>query len=280
MLTLDAQIPWSQNMSRLGVSTIHLPISSPLIFTGRLRDLDSLSQAFGVQKNSTEDDIPTRCAVHGMPGVGKTKLVLRFAQLAFLQLLYSHIFWMSAAAPEKLVEGMAKILDIVGHPERTRAEQNAKLTAARLWLEDSQRFEGVRWLLILDNVDRSALEFLREHLPRTNMRGSILLTTRAADIADALVNVPGGHSTLELRVPDLVDTTNLLFSSLGIDVNAVTATQKTQAEQLVQNLGFLPLAVVQAASYMRQTKMTFNNMLEISKGERKIEVCLETQDVT
>jgi hypothetical protein len=131
---------------------------------GRLSELDFLSQAFGARDISTEEGVPTRCVVYGMPGLGKTKLVLRFAQVAFIQLLFSHIFWMSAATPDKLIEGMTQILYLVGHPERTRSEQNAKLIAARLWLEDSQRIDGVRWLLVLDNVDKSALEFLSKHL--------------------------------------------------------------------------------------------------------------------
>jgi hypothetical protein len=249
----------------------------PANFTGRLKELDFLSQVFGAP---TEEDVPTRCAVHGMPGLGKTMLVLRFAQIAFAQLLFSHIFWMSAATPDKVIEGMTKILDLVGHPERTRSQQNAKLTAARLWLEDSQRFDGVRWLLIMDNVDKSALEFLRDHLPRRNGNGSILSTTRATDVADSLVHVSGGrHSALELRVPDLPETTCLLFSSAGIDASTVIPVQKMQAEELVRNLGSLPLAVVQAASYMRQTNIKLDKMLLISKCERKIEVCPQNQHV-
>jgi hypothetical protein len=155
-----------------------------------------------------------------MPGVGKTKLILRFAHIVFAQFLYTHVFWMSGSTPDKLIEGLTKILDIVGHPERTRSEQNAKLTAARLWLEDSGQIDGVLWLLVLDNVDRSSLEFLSEHLPRRNVKGSILFTTRAADVAGALVSVSGRrHSTLELRVPDLVEIT--LFSRVQGSMRAL-----------------------------------------------------------
>jgi hypothetical protein len=213
-----------------------------------------------------------------MPGVGKTKLVLRFAQLVFAQFFYAYIFWISATTTDKLIEGMAKILDIVGHPERTRSEHSAKLTAARLWLEDPQPSDGIRWLLILDNVDMSVLEFLCEHLPQRNRKGCILFTTRAADVADALTG--GCHPTLDLRVPDLVDTTHLFFTSAGVDASIVSPTQRSQAEELVQALGSLPLAVVQAASYMKQTTTTLHKMLQISKGERKIEVRLRHQDVT
>jgi NB-ARC domain len=216
-----------------------------------------------------------------MPGVGKTKLILRFVQIVFAKLLYSHIFWMSAATTDKLIEGMARILDIVGHPDRFRSDQNAKLIAARLWLEEPQPSDGVRWLLILDNVDMSVLEFLCEHLPKRNGKGNILFTTRAADVADALVRVSGGrHSTLKLHVPDLVDTADLFFTSAGVDASAVSAMQRSQAEELVQALGSLPLAVVQAASYMKQTTTTLDKMLQISQGERKIEVRPRHQDVT
>jgi hypothetical protein len=135
-------------------------------------------------------------------------------------------------------------------------------------------------LLILDNVDRIALEFLREHLPRRNAQGNILFTTRATDVADALVRVTGGrHSKLELRVPDPVEATDLLFTSAGIDPSALTPTQKTQAQQLVQSLGYLPLAIVQAASYMRETYRKLEDLLQISKGKQKIEVCFPSEYV-
>jgi hypothetical protein len=243
-------------------------------FTGRLKDLDFLLRAFSAQTSSTEHDLPTRCAVHGMPGVGKTKLMLQFSQVMFTRLLYSHIFWTSATTMDKLIEGMTKILDLVGHQDRTRSDQNAKLTAARLWLEDSQRMNGIRWLLVLDNVDRHALQFIRGILPRRNSKGSILFTTRTEDVAEALTNVTGGpHFNLELRVPDLVETTLLLFSSAGIDMGNVTPVQQTKAEELVQAFGCLPLAVVQAASYMKQAAITLDDMLRLSKSERKIDVC-------
>jgi hypothetical protein len=41
-------------------------------FTGRLREFFFLSELFDEQNVSTEEDVPTRCVVYGMPGVGKT----------------------------------------------------------------------------------------------------------------------------------------------------------------------------------------------------------------
>jgi hypothetical protein len=85
---------------------------------------------------------------------GEDELVLRFALIVSAQLLYSHVFWMSAVNTDELIEGMTRILVIVVHPDPTQSEQDAMLTAVRLWLE---RIDGIRWLLILDNVDMSVL---------------------------------------------------------------------------------------------------------------------------
>jgi hypothetical protein len=57
------------------------------------------------------------------------------------------------------------LLNPVGHPDWLYPEQNAKLKAARCWLEESG---SANWLLALDNVDTSTLGFIRQSLPRTN----------------------------------------------------------------------------------------------------------------
>jgi hypothetical protein len=205
-----------------------------------------------------------------MPGIGKTQLMLRFAKLSFDQNLYSHIFWISSTTIDKLTQGIANILDLVGHPSRNLREQTAKLTSARLWLEESP-VHG--WLLIFDNVDISTLGFLRTHLPRRNPRGNILFTTRTADVAHALVDVTGErHRTLELRALELRDTTNLLFKDAGIDVTSAMPSLYDQAEELVKCVGRLPLAVAQAGSFMKQTHTSLDDMLALYKTDEKIEV--------
>jgi NB-ARC domain len=234
-------------------------------FTGRRKELDFLRTVF----SSISNGVPIRCVVCGMPGVGKTSLVLRYAVEAFDQGLYSQVLWSSGTTVDKLNEGMANILDLVGHPDRLRTEQRAKLTAARRWLEDPQGVD-VRWLLIIDNVGRKTLGFLREHLPSTNAQGHILFTTRTVDIADALVDVTGvSHHKLNINVPDMGDTTSLLFSSAGIETSPVGI---RKAEKLIKTVGSLPLAIVHAASYMKQTQTPLEDMLELYQGEYKGEV--------
>jgi hypothetical protein len=211
-----------------------------------------------------------RAVVPFMPGIGKTQLLLRYAKVSWDQNLYSFIVWIPATSIDRITQGITGILDLIEHPDRYLRDQTAKLKTARLWLE---KYEGGDWLLVLDNVQRETLRFLRVHLPLTNERGNVLFSTRTADLAESLANVAGEqHRTLEVQAMELRETADLLFADAGIDARMVTSSLFTQAEDLVKHVGRLPLAVVQAASYMKQTHTTLDRMLELYKKERKIEV--------
>jgi hypothetical protein len=219
---------------------------------------------------SKESVQPRCCAVHGMPGVGKSQLLLHYAKTSFDQGRYFYVFWISATGVDKLNHGLAKVLDLVGHPDRYLQEQSAKLTAARLWLEEPHDGD---WLLVFDNVDSSTLDFLRTYLPRRNGRGNILFTTRRADLAESLVTMTGNqHSVLSLRSMELQDSANLLLKDAGFDMEKVTPDLFSRAEELVECVGRLPLAVVQAGACMKQTHTTLDQMLELYKSAQKIEV--------
>jgi hypothetical protein len=113
-----------------------------------------------------------------MPGIGKSQLALQYAALSHNRQQYSVVFWVSGATVEKLNQGLAKILTLVGHPDRDHPEQSTRLISARRWLEESDAHSSIKWLLVLDNINREVMAFLREHLPRKNSMGNILLTTR------------------------------------------------------------------------------------------------------
>jgi hypothetical protein len=218
--------------------------------------------------SKSHGDAPSRCAIYGMPGLGKTQLLLQYTKVSWDRHQYSSIFWISATSVEKIIQGISGILNLIEHPDRYLQDQTAKLTAARLWLEKSND-----WLLVFDNVHRETLSFLRAHLPLRNERGNILFTTRTLDVAELLANAAGEqHPILGLRALEIRETVELLFEDAGIDTETVTPSLLGQAEDLVKHVGLLPLAVVGAASYMKQTHTTIDHMLELYLKERKIEV--------
>jgi hypothetical protein len=219
--------------------------------------------------DKVQSDRPGCAVVHGMPGIGKSQLLLRYAAKSIEGNRYSHVFWTSASSVDKLTNGFCKILDLV-HPDRHIQDQSVKLTATRSWLEECSS----NWLLIIDNVDTSSLNFLRTHFPRRNSRGNVLLSTRTVVVAKALLDMARTpHSILKLHTLDLHDATSLLFNDAGIDSTFITSSLLSLAEELVQSVGRLPLAVVQAASLMKETDISLGDMLKLYKSKDKIEVC-------
>jgi hypothetical protein len=240
-------------------------------FTGREEELDDVGKGLSASNGSA----PTRYALHGMPGVGKTQLTLQFAQLSYNQQRYSLVFWISGATVEKLNQGFAKVLTLVGHPDYSNSDQNIRLTSARRWFEEpNMNGPGpCNWLLILDNINMDTVSFLREHLPRKNASGNILFTTRTGDVAEAVTTVAGQqHRILELLVPNLEHATKQLLKEAGIDSTDPVSGSMNGAEALVKCIGRLPLAISHAASFSKQSHNSLNDVLGLYQSKHKHDV--------
>jgi hypothetical protein len=259
-VNLDHERPRSINGAPIGLLSDH--------FTGREKELVLLREMFDKEKSGR----PNCCVIYGMPGIGKSQLSLHYAKISFDLGQYSHIFWTSATSVDKLNQGFTEILNLVGHRDRYLQDQRSKVTAARLWLEEPHGDDVVNWLVVFDNVDRSTLGFIRTHLPQKNVRGNILFVTRTRDFAETLVTAAGHRDRiLKLEALGLRDTANLLLNDAGIE-GSVTPSLLRQAEELVECVGRLPLAVVQASSFMKETDTNLDGMLKLYKSEQKIKV--------
>ena len=239
-------------------------------FTGREEELNHIAEVLC----AGQGNVPARYVVHGMQGLGKTQLALKYAELSFRRQQYSAIFWISGASVEKLHQGFTKVLYLVGHPDRDTPEQGIKLTLARRWLEEHITDSSFKWLLVVDNVAQEAVGFLREHFPRKNASGNILLTTRTRDVAQAVTTVAGQrHQIVELRAPDLQCAALLLLREAGINTNDTDPTTIDRAETLVKCVGCLPLAISHAASFAQQSNKNLEDVLLLYQSKHKYEVC-------
>ncbi|KZP26554.1 TPR-like protein [Athelia psychrophila] len=226
-------------------------------FTGREPELDFITTSF----NTFQSDKPTRFVIYGMPGLGKSQLALQHANLGFTAKVYSHVFCVSATTVEKLSQGLARILGLLNHADRNHPDQAVQIAAVRLWLEQSDRHGCRRWLLMFDNVTAESAKFLRDHLPRQNASGTILITTRTRNIAEAVANVAGQkHLIFQLKALSKAQSVSLLLKKAGID--GIAPADLASAEKLVSRMGCLPLAVQQAGSYMKRSGFMNPNQLQ------------------
>ncbi|KZP22624.1 TPR-like protein [Athelia psychrophila] len=234
-------------------------------FMGRYEDLQAIASTL----DSCDENVPSRFAIWGMPGLGKSQVVLEYANSSFKSGRHRYIFWISASTMEKVNQGLAKILDLV-HLDRRHLDQAAQLTAARLCLEHSEQYGFQEWLVVFDNVTSSTLQFLREHLPRQNRHGSILITTRTLELANAVTSVAGQQYPVhELKTLSAEQSANLLFRSAGIQSS--DAFNMNSAQKLVKRIGCLPLAVEQAGSYMKRNGLSGADQLEVLYDQRGLE---------
>ena len=228
-------------------------------FTGRDSELDFISKSLA---RSTNDE-PTRLAIHGMPGLGKSQLALQFSKLGYSSRKYACIFWISANIEEKISQGLTSVLDLVDDKDRHHPNHAVRLMAARRWLEKSPQ----SWLLILDNVTANVIPFLREHLPHESADGgAIIITTRTSQVAEAIVKAEDQHPrVLELKPLSVEQSATLLMRAAGLEDRG-DGSEQDGANKLVRRVGCLPLAVEQAGAYMKQKHIPAEELQALYDG--------------
>lgn len=235
-------------------------------FTGRESQLKILERILG----EASANQPSRCAIHGMPGLGKTQVALQYTKMFFDSHPGALVFWIPASSIEKINQGFSKILNLVSHPDRRHPEQSARQIAARRWLEELEAGGPIHWLLVFDNVNIKTLEFLREHLPRHGRHGQILFTTRTESVAEALCAAAGRkYSTVELTALDMPDAARLFLEDSETNSEQGCSPLGNKIIELVKYLGCLPLAINQAASLMKQSYQTIDDLLDSFHKDEK-----------
>ena len=135
------------------------------------------------------------------------------------------------------------------------------------WLSDDSHGS---WLLVLDNADNMKIFFstksnlssvgseqtapLINYLPRSS-NGSILITTRDKRIGERLANREKAIVVSPMAGPE---AEALLWSKVVQEGSL----NKTKSSELLKILGYLPLAITQAAAYISENSITVDEYLE------------------
>jgi hypothetical protein len=173
---------------------------------------------------ATLQDKP-QTAIHR--GIGKTALAIEFAHRHYDE-FPDGVLWISATAGDVLSMLMTAGF-ACGHDVSTLNDVEGRAAAIRSLLATKQA------LLIIDDVQTS--DVLRYLVPGGDC--AVLITTRQRNLS-ALAGMP----QIELS-PLTADSMTLFEQFLPVDV--VAANRQT-VEQLIEALGYLPLAVTLAAS--------------------------------
>ena len=226
----------------------NVPYARNPYFTGRETILRSLHDA--LNKDSATA-LTQGHAISGLGGIGKTQTAVEYTYRYRSE--YRSIFWVRADTEVALQAGFVEIAKLLDLPEKDATNPTDTVQAVKRWLEH----EG-EWLLVVDNAD--APELLKASYPRTP-RGHIMLTSRAQ-----LFDTLGIARPLALAKMDPEEAIGFLFKRTARA--QIDPKEKQAAEQLARELGYLPLALEQAAAYITAKAARFQDYLASFQRQR------------
>ena len=246
---VDALFPRGQGFDELTVHNLPYP-SIGNLFKGRDDELAKLtSQLTG------EKPIAITQAIEGLGGIGKTRLAIEFGWWALKNKKCGAVFFVSAETPDKLRASLAGLAGrkILGLPGQKEDEQIDSVTK---WLMGNSR-----WLMILDNADTEAAACAVEGILPSLANGSVIITSRYSRWS-------GSVKARQLGLLEPQEAKQFLLERTA-DHRVKTDSDEVAAEKLAKELGYLPLALEQAAAYIANNKCSLAEYIEEWENERQ-----------
>ncbi|MBU1698664.1 MAG: tetratricopeptide repeat protein [Candidatus Eisenbacteria bacterium] len=200
-------------------------------FVGREREMNRIHEALHAEPTAALSQGKIH-AIVAMGGIGKTTLARHYAERFWR--LYTQIFWVDAREEESLRSGYAGIAKLL-FPERENGTDEEKL-AQRALVELNGSTER---LLVLDNVEDE--ESIQRWIPKSGGCRT-LITSRFTAWSP-------GIGTSRVYVLDPGPARELLLRRTG---RYGREAQSESCDRLAETLGYLPLALEQAAAYVAE----------------------------
>ncbi|KAG6988928.1 hypothetical protein G7Y79_00067g095430 [Physcia stellaris] len=244
-------------------------------FIGREAQLSQISSHF---LNDRVDNQPQILVLHALGGQGKSQLVLKYCSSS--REIYAGIFWINASSEQLAMQSFAQIGTALGIASSAITERNDLMVKM---IKQHLECWSQRWLLVFDNYDEpQKFSKVRQFIPQckcsaafsvmstvsllivlTVKKGRVIFTSRNAQL-DRL-----GHYLMEVPAMNAKEGVGLLLSQHSHeDIEHYF----TQASSIVERLGGLPLAIEQAAAYIRYRRLPLqrlDNFVEVYETKRR-----------
>ncbi|KAB8277354.1 P-loop containing nucleoside triphosphate hydrolase protein [Aspergillus minisclerotigenes] len=188
-----------------------------------------------------------RFVIYGVGGSGKTQFCVKFASDNWHG--FWGVFWIDASNPKAAEQAFTNIARIGQLDERPES--------GIYWLAIQEK----PWLLIIDNADGTGFDNARYFPPSD--KGHILVTSRNPECKV--------HATIgfeEFQHLEEEEAITLLLRASFLQSGSDTRTRET-ARPVVQALGCLPLASIQAGASIRQNICSLEEYLDVFRSYKK-----------
>lgn len=194
-----------------------------------------------------------RVALFGTGGVGKTQIAVEYIRRHETE--YQSVFWMHASDRTALLHHfqlIAETTGCIGSIAGLKSEEVAAMVLS--WLRQQRK-----WILIFDNLDD--ITVVEGLLPETTWDGHTIITTRNPNVE----GIPA--EGLEVPVYEVSEAVELLITRSKI--RTVGERERAEATTIVKELGYLALAIEQAAAYIREEIKDLFKFLSIYQTNRR-----------
>jgi tetratricopeptide (TPR) repeat protein len=233
-----------------------MPFKQNPRFTGRETELDQLEKMVFTQENASQ------VAIFGLGGVGKTQLAIELVYRAVNNRSDYMVFWIPATDPESLHQAYLAVAQQLAVPGWNEKDANVKGLVQRYLSQNTTD----RWLMIFDNADDIDMWFepsgaqqeptrLIDYLPESK-RGNVVFTTRDRKLAVKLAS----QNLIEVTEMNAQHAEELLRISL---FHFTLTNDQNHTKVLLEKLAYLPLAIVQATSYINETGCLLSEYVEL-----------------
>ncbi|RDL38237.1 uncharacterized protein BP5553_02577 [Venustampulla echinocandica] len=193
----------------------------------------------------------SRFVLYGLGGSGKTQICLKFAQ--DYRDRFWGVFWIDASSTLTVDESffsIARACKISPHMESVKEFLSQK----------------EHWLLIIDNADDPEID-ISKFFPR-GTKGTMLITTRNPDFEK---HATVGSYHVDQMEPE--DAVALLLKTSALekmeDNQEMKSARTVTAEKVVETLGYLAIAIIQAGAVIRQRTVSLNGFCELYSKQKK-----------
>ena len=247
-------------------------------FTGRKKEMENLEKAF--EDATATPDVPGVAGrkakvlgICGLGGCGKSSLAFEYAWRN-MERYPGGIFVVNGESDDLMrasLQGFhGEFIDISHSDQQKEAKSFEQLLSETLsWLGNLRD----KWLLLVDNMDQKELSscartvFLGQWRRKTS--GDILVTSRRRSqaLCEELELPP--ENCFKLDVFSVHESVEFLKKRIGLPSSGNDLDNGAK-EQLAQELGGLPLALEQAAAYIKSLKCTFQSYLLQYRSQKSI----------
>ncbi|CAE6352533.1 unnamed protein product [Rhizoctonia solani] len=206
-------------------------------YTGRAKEIQGVGSC--IVNTGHQQQV---CVIYGLGGAGKSQLAFKAIEQNYHH--WNHIIYVDASCKETIERALGDYARV--NLKYLGGANTITYTDTLLWLQGTSD----SWLLFFDGADDLDLD-IRPYFP--NYRGSILVTTRLearaglAKPLEAVYHVSG-------MSPEDASLLLLRVVNRRAPRKSETVSDKQAADALVQDFGFLALAIVHAGAYIAHSK--------------------------